>query len=86
MIVHFGETLPAGTVDPFYLSAGTLMLWAIAVFCLIPFSFGVGAPSGMHTLSVLLSDCVMHWWCQWRTMAIQVHMLICVRLPSYQQS
>ena len=46
MIVHFGETLPAGTVDPYHLSGGTLMLWAIAVFCLIPFSFGVGAPTG----------------------------------------
>ena len=46
MIVHFGETLPEGTPGAYGFSAGTLMLWAVAMFCLMLFSFGVGAPTG----------------------------------------
>lgn len=51
MIIHLGETVPEAT-DQFvyHISAGTLVLWTISVFCLMLLTFGIGAASGAGDL------------------------------------
>ncbi len=48
MIIHLGETVPEATDQLVYhISAGTLVLWTITVFCLMLLTFGIGAASGV---------------------------------------
>ncbi|KAK9808763.1 hypothetical protein WJX72_003174 [[Myrmecia] bisecta] len=52
MIIHFGETMP-GDMDPkANLGQPLLLLWAVVIFTLMQFTFGIGAATGIFMPSL----------------------------------
>lgn len=46
MIVHFGETLPHQLEPEHIIGYGMLTLWALAIYGVLLFTFGIGAATG----------------------------------------